>query len=299
MIEIEQILCPTDFSDFSRRALDHAVALARWYGASITALHVIPPIPSLLPLTPTYGNPIVFTPEDVAQFERHVVDFAKESNAPRLVQPVVLQGGVTEEIVRVAEALPADLLVMGTHGRSGFDRLMLGSVTERMLRKAPCPLLTVPAAAPDAVPGVGEPFRRILCAVDFFPSSMRALAFAESLANETDAALDILHVLEPLSVFEPVPMGAGGDPTINPEALAAARQRLRDATTWETREYSHVSQIVASGKPYVEILREAAERRSELIVMGAYGGHHRFPVFGSTTNQVVRAASCPVLTVRA
>jgi nucleotide-binding universal stress UspA family protein len=128
---------------------------------------------------------------------------------------------------------------------------------------------------------------------------MRALTFAESLAKEADAALDVLHVLEPASVFEPVPMGAGGDQTINPEALAAARQRLHDATTWETRQYSHVSPVVAAGKPYVEIIREAEERRSELIVMGAYGGHHRFPVFGSTTNQVVRAASCPVLTVRA
>jgi nucleotide-binding universal stress UspA family protein len=299
MIEIKQILCPIDFSDFSRRALDHAVTLARWYGASVTALHVIPPIPSLLPLTPTYGSPIVFTPEDIAQFERHVVDFAREPDSTQPVQPVVLQGSVTGEIIRVAEALPADLLVMGTHGRSGFDRLMLGSITERMLRKAPCPLLTVPAAVPDVVPRVAEPFRRILCAVDFFPSSRRALTLAESLAKEADAALDVLHVLEPVSVLQPVPMGAGGDPTINPEALAAARQRLRDATTWETREYSHVSPIVVGGKPYVEILREADERRSELIVMGAYGGHHRFPVFGSTTNQVLRVASCPVLTVRA
>jgi nucleotide-binding universal stress UspA family protein len=177
VIEIKQILCPIDFSNFSRRALDHAVALARWYGASVTALHVIPPVPSLLPLMPTSGSPMVFTPEDIAQFERQVVDFSKESDTPRPVQPLVLQGNVTGEIIRVAEELSADLLVIGTHGRSGFDRVMLGSVTERLWRKAPCPLLTVPAAVPDAAPRVGQPFRRILCAVDFFLASMRALAY--------------------------------------------------------------------------------------------------------------------------
>jgi nucleotide-binding universal stress UspA family protein len=210
---------------------------------------------------------------------------------------MVVEGGVSREIVRVASGLPADLIVMGTHGRSGFDRLMLGSTTEKLLRKSPCPLMTVPAHAPDAVP-VPVLFRRILCAVDFSPSSLRALSFAESLAEESDAHLRLIHVVEPRSIFEPVPMGASGGAVSDEEVRIEARRRLDAAISREARVYSHVSEIVISGKPYREILREAAEQESDLIVMGAHGGGIGALGFGSTTNHVVREATSPVLTLR-
>ena len=297
VINVRRILCPVDFSEFSRHALDYAVAIGRWYDARIVALHVLPPISAALPPTGEGLYPqIVFSPQDLEQFDKELASFAAASgDAP--VETQVLQGSVVGEIVGVATALPADLLVVGTHGRSGFDRLMLGSTTEKLLRKAPCPVLTVPARAPDATP-IGALFTLMLCAVDFSPVSLRSLALAESLAGEAAARLCVMHVLEPVSVFEPVVAG-GREAAVSADVRREARRRLEELTSSDSRAFSDVAEVVVAGKPYREILREAAEQGSDLIVIGAHGGRFGLPAFGSTTNHVVREATCPVLTVRA
>lgn len=297
MVTMRRILCPVDFSDFSRHALDYAVGIARWYDAGIRVLHVIPPITSMLPVS---GGglypPLVFSPEELQQFRSELESFARASGVEALDTEVV-QGSVPGEIVRSAKELPADLLVMGTHGRSGFERLMLGSVTEKLLRKSPCPLLTVPAGSPAVAP-VNALFSRVLCAVDFSPASLHALALAQSLAGEAAARLCVMHVLEPVSIFEPV-VAVGPDdlPAVNADHSREIRQRLEGLVGGETRAFTDVAEVVVSGKPYQEILRAADEQRSDLIVIGAHGGRLGLPAFGSTTAHVVREAQCPVLTV--
>jgi nucleotide-binding universal stress UspA family protein len=303
MTDIQTIVCPVDFSDLSRHALEHAIAIARWYGARLTVVHVAPPTSTLVP--PGEGGlaaSLAFVPTDVELVQRHLDAFARTAVAAvpggdgvRLAMQIA-EGSTVGEIVRLVDSQAADLLVMATHGRSGFERLVLGSVTEKMLRKSPCPLLTVPPRAEPPPVGV-DPFRRILCAVDFSPSSLRALRFAESLAEQADAELAVMHVIEPASVLEPVPAVQPGQA---PGAVARAvvEQRLREAIAADARIYSRVTEVIAHGKPYVEILREAGARGSGLIVLGAHGGLFGLPAFGSTTNHVVREASCPVLTVR-
>jgi nucleotide-binding universal stress UspA family protein len=295
MVTMRRVLCPVDFSDFSRHALDYAAGIARWYEARITALHVIPPITSMLPVSGEgLYPPLVFSAEDLQQFRTELESFARGSGIEALDTEVV-QGSVAGEIVRFAKELPADLLVMGTHGRSGVERLMLGSVTEKLLRKSPCPLLTVPAGVP-ALPPVNALFSRVLCAVDFSPASLHALTLAQSLAGEAAARLCVMHVLEPVSVFEPV-VAVGPDdlPAVNADHRREVRRRLEGLVSGDTRAFTDVAEVVVSGKPYREILRAADEQRSDLIVIGAHGG---MTVFGSTTAHVVREAKCPVLTVR-
>ena len=173
MIDLKRILCPIDYSEFSRHALDHAISIAQWYGASATALFVLPQVASLIPAgLPGLYPPIVFTTDDLQQFEAHLDAFVAEGGQNARVETVVVEGNIAEEITRLARELPADLLVMGTHGRSGFDRLLLGSVTEKMLRKAPCRVMTVPKRV-SGVPNGPIRFSRILCAVDFSPSSLK------------------------------------------------------------------------------------------------------------------------------
>jgi nucleotide-binding universal stress UspA family protein len=202
-----------------------------------------------------------------------------------------------------AAALPADLIVMGTHGTSGFQHLMLGSVTERVLRKAVCPVLTVP---PRAQATSRIPFSRLLCAIDFSDSSMAALQLALSLAEESDARLTMLHVLEwpweepPSPRLEDLPVEQGA-------ALAEYRRyrekmalmRLEALVPHSTRLSQRPVTRLSNGKPHVQMLEVAREEASDLIVIGVHG---RNPldvmVFGSTTNQVVRRAACPVLTLR-
>jgi nucleotide-binding universal stress UspA family protein len=300
MIEIKNIVCAVDLSDVSRHALDHALAIARWYGARVTVLHVVPPVSTLIPPGEAgLAVAVAMIPNDLPLLQTSLEAFVRTAAAGHDgtaagTDARVAEGNVVTEIAGLAMSLPADLLVMGTHGRSGFERFMLGSVTEKMLRKAPCPLLTVPPRA-GIPPAHADPFRRILCGVDFSPSSLRALQFAESLAEEADAELVVMHVIEPVSILEPVVQpGAGPGAGARAEAL----QRVQHLITRDARTYSRVSEVVVEGKAHVEILREAASRQSELIALGAHSGHRALLAFGSTPNHVVREAVCPVLIVR-
>jgi len=201
--------------------------------------------------------------------------------------------------------MKAELLVMGTHGRSGFERFLLGSVTEKVLRKASCPVLTVPRRHPDAVPATPVLFKQILCPVDFSDCSMQALNYAMSLAQEADAHLTVLHVMaHEMAVTDDAYSAIllndrEGLADFRERREADARQRLKQAVPETVAAYCSVETMVSSGKPSREILRIAAERQSDLIVVGVHGrGAADLMFFGSTTNHVVREATCPVLTVR-
>jgi nucleotide-binding universal stress UspA family protein len=306
MIEIRRILCPIDFSDYSRHALDHAVAIARWYDSTITLLHVFSVVPgaAYAPGTPMHPS-AVLTSTDRDELLASMKRFAEdEAGAAVPIQFEISEGNAAAEILAHASAMPSDLLVMGTHGRSGFERLMLGSITEKVLRRAACPVLTVPRHARDAVPAPPVLYKRILCATDFSDCATNALNYAMSLAQEADGQLTVLTVIEvppelPPNLHETVQ----GGPRTPGEYMAAAqedrRERLKAAVPESVRAYCTVETALASGKPYREILRVAADQQSDLIVMGIHGrGAADLLFFGSTTQHVVRQATCPVLTLR-
>lgn len=293
MIAFRRILCPVDFSDGSRHALDHAVAIARWYGGTVAAVHVVHPIPYADPLM---AGAIIFMPEDLDRTRQELAEFVTDETGTTPIDTAVVQGDATQTILKWAEDPPADLIVMGTHGRRGFERLILGSVTERVLRKASCPVLTVPPRAADAVPVGPVVFARILCPVDFTPASMKALAYAASLASETNSSLTVMHAVEPVPIYEPVV--AGGVGVVNYEEIAtrAMRARLHEAAP----RGRFVHEVVVTGRPYRAILQQAQDDHSDLIVIGAHGSlADRIGFFGSTTNHIVREAACPVLSLRA
>lgn len=308
MIEIKSILCPVDFSEHSRRALDHAVAIARWYGSTITLVHVhVAPPPALYGLEAPTPVGLVLTQEDRDRLIAAMARLAEAANASRVPIELVVADGMSaaSEILARASSMRADLLTIGTHGRSGFERLLLGSVTEKVLRKAECPVLTVPRGAADAVPAPVA-FKRILCPLDFSASSFHALDYAMSLAQEADAQLTVLHVMtydmavEAPEIYETVPAVS----TLTMADYRArceqhARERLHAAVPDSVRAYCAVETVTTSGKPYREILRMAAEQQADLIVMGVQGrGAADLMLFGSTTQHVVRQAGCPVLTLR-
>jgi nucleotide-binding universal stress UspA family protein len=300
VIEFRQVLCPTDLSDESMRALTYAAAVARWYDATLTVLSVVPAFdPMPVPPASLDGTVQVVYPasrEEVLDALRRVVKSAGvESLEPVLATEA---GDPAGTIVDRAIAVPADLIVMGTHGRSGFERLMLGSVTEKVLRKAPCPVLTVPphmtASAPAEVL-----FKRILCPVDFSPESLQALGFALDLARQADGTVTLLHVIEWLAEEEPRAYAHFNVPEFRQYLIQDARTQLHALVADEPQTFSTVVEKVTGGRAHREVLRLASELQPDLIVMGAQGrGGVGLALFGSTTQQVVRAAACPVLTVR-
>ena len=302
MIEIRRILCPTDFSEASKHALDHAAALARWYQCRVTVLYVHSPIvmSTLGPDIPLLQS-AVLTPEDRQALLRNLQEFARTEIGEHIdVDVMVSEGEAAAEIVQAAQESNCDLIVLGTHGRSGLEHLTMGSVTEKVLRKARRPVMTVPPRVPDVVPVPSALFRRVLCAIDFSPPSMQALDYACAIAQEAGGQLAVLHSVEFLP-GDPGPEASWATQTVADyfeQARAESDARLSAAVSSEVREYCQVETVMTTGSPYREILREAESRQSDLIVLGVHG---RNPIdvmlFGSTVYQVLRRARCPVLTV--
>jgi nucleotide-binding universal stress UspA family protein len=296
MIEIRRILCPTDFSSFAERALRQALTVARWYESSLSVLHVVPPVvpvDGMLPYTlQTLGNPSLRT-----RLERELAEFAAPARAAGVPTDTLLREGVlTAKILELARDLPADLLVMGTHGQGGLERLVLGSVTESVLRRAPCPVLTIPHEEPASAGPA--PFKRILYATDFSPPADDALDYALSLAEEAQGTLVLVHVME-----GPTLRATTSGLPLNVSPLTAdlaedARRSLRKAVPSSARDWCTTEEVIAFGRPAAEIMRVAREREAEVIVMGVHGRNALdLLLFGSTTNHVIRAAPCPVLTI--
>lgn len=303
------VLCPIDFSPASLRALRYAAAFAVWYDARLEVLHVAPAVDSGLVPTPADRR------EDDPPYPRSreaivaAIEGAIGSAGAGGVNPtaVVLEGRAHERIAHRAQAAPADLIVMGTHGRSGVQRLLLGSVTETLMRTAPCPLLTVPPAAP-AVGAAALTLDRILCPIDHSPSSLAALQYALDLGKRTDSGVTVLYALEymdPDDHLEVSPLdpchGASVESRRRHEHLLDhARARLHAQLEAVAVSGSPIEAVVVADRAYKAILRHAAESRADLIVMGAQGsGGLELLLYGSNTQHVVRAATCPVLTVRA
>jgi nucleotide-binding universal stress UspA family protein len=297
MVSINRILCPIDFSEFSLDALRHGLALAQWYSAQLTLLHVYQ-ISQPLPMESIPGSVPVFvdvdpnkTADEVRRFCAPLIGASDQS-----VQIVVKPGDAAREIRKEAERLPFDLLILGTHGRSGFERLFLGSVTEKVLRSTRVPVLTIP-------PPVREPgsplYKTILCPLEFSPASIRALEYALSLAKETDARLILLHAIEDV-------LGDAGAQTLGHLTVSEyyhhlehdAVRRLRAVVPDEARVWSRPEERVVKGRAHHEILKVAADEHVDLILMGVQGkGVVNRLVFGSTTHRVIREAGCPVLTL--
>jgi nucleotide-binding universal stress UspA family protein len=294
MVHISRILCPIDFSEFSRHALDHAAAVARWYEARLTVLYVFSAFSAMdMPLATMDEKERQRIIAELRSFTDHV-----SSDVP-LELRVEEADDIHREIIAQAQALHADLLVIGSHGRSGFEKLLLGSVTEKVIRKTPCPTMVVPRLAPDTPVNRPVHFRRILCSVDFSDGSLRALEYAVTLAEESDAQLTMLHVIEVPPELKENPLGEGFDvDRVRAEAEARSLQHLRELIPQDARMYSTVGTEVREGAAYWEILKVAAERTVDLIVMGVQGrGALDLLLFGSNTARVSRTARCPVLIV--
>ena len=303
-IEIDHILCPVDFSEISRRALRHAMAIAKWYGSRVTVLHVVSYAPAVdvMPLLAIESEGRRwFNEEDRQRIAAAAKRLAHEAVGGVVDADVVVVDSATidREILGQAAALDSDLIVMGTHGRSGFDRLMLGSVTEKVMRKAECPVMAVPPHAEHLVAPGDVEFDRILCAVDFSDCSLVGLLYALSMAEEADARITVVNVIEKPPELDAHPVSADFNADeVRASAEAERLGRLRALIPKEVLPYCSVETAVWEGRAWRGILALAADRKSDLIVMGVRGrGAVDLALFGSNTHGVIRGATCPVLTV--
>lgn len=285
-LALDNILFTTDFSPASERAFLFAVAFARWYGSKITVAHAVLPEPHYsVPL-----DPLPLDMDPVWQDARKAMTAFESSRAFHGVPHVsaLEAGSPWEAVSRLMRKQPVNLLVMGTHGRQGWKKLVLGSEAEVIFRQAPCPVLTVGPHVAAIDPEKWKPFT-IVYATDFSPTSLQALPLALSIAEESEANLILLH-LTPL-----VPIDAQ-EPT-----LRTIEQRLQDLIPADARDWCKASVMVRFEFPGEGILRLARERAADLIVMGAKrrtAPQAAAHIPWATAAEVVSHAQCPVLTVR-
>lgn len=293
-LRLKSLLVPTDFSPPSSRGLDCAVGLAQRFGSQIKLLHVV-------------DFPKIFNDKRAvfADWDKGIIEQAKARLQALQQDKIdefipanteVRSGRAYEQICEAAEDHGSDLVVISTHGYSGLKHLLLGSVAERVVRHAPCSVLVTRGRAPAATEPKLNP-KRILVPTDFSDSSLEAVDYALSWAREYQAEIYLLHVI--------------------PSCYATTDEMVREVCILEAelkhtseKELAALMKILRSqevpirtntrhGRPATEIAEAAGGFQADLIVMSTHGltGWNR-ALLGSTTEEVVRHAPCPVLVVR-
>jgi nucleotide-binding universal stress UspA family protein len=296
MTLIRQILCPVDLSDCSRAALEYAAALARAGQGRLTVLHVYSMLTAAhMPMLDGAPDRDVDPDRLTRDLEAFVLPVAAGLSIGLRVRRA---DDVRRAIIDDVNAVNADLLVLGSHGRSGFERLLLGSITERVVRKSPCAVLVVP---PQSAPAYDGRFRQIVCGIDFSASSLQAFRYAVSTVAATGADVTLVHALEmPPELRDSQIVAAYDVEAIRAAAEAGTRARLQAIAAGEAASPVCVNAMVVEGRAHREILKIAGARNADLIVLGTHGRSAIDRcVFGSNTDGVLRGAPCPTLTVRA
>lgn len=288
VLQLNNILFASDFSPASFAALPFAAQLAREFGAKLYAVHAKAPENYALPATEIW-------PIASEQLEKETADLKRtlRDDFPDIAtEVVIMEGGVTAVVDHVAETKNADLIVLGTHGRRGIGKFILGSVAEEILRQAPCPVLTV---GPHVAAGQlrATKFRKILYATDFAEGATTTFAFVVGLAQEQQAHLTLLHVIE---------KNKAGDLVQPHEIEQFALDHLASFVKDEVGFVSKPRSIVVHGSPGEKILEVAEREQADLIVLGlkkskGYIRATHLPT--AVAHQVISQATCPVLTVRA
>lgn len=295
MIQINRILIPIDFSEASKKALVYGFILAARFKAKLVVVHIVPDSSAL-----AYAFPI----EAAAIEQSQLAQASKELNAllskgPKTAieaEGITKVGHIDKELIAIVEKQSIDLVVMGTHGRSHAGRWIMGSVTERILRRIPVPVVTVSRIDDGrhlVNPSLANP-RHILYAADA-PEPGPALDYAVELAGRFAAKLTILHVVEPLD-----PLHAAGANLSSELAdrVNEVRRRFEKFLSRVNLRGVPIEMIVGTGKAYKEILSTAEDRGMDLIVLNMHRkGVVERASLGSTAERVVRVANVPVLSI--
>lgn len=296
MIRIRKVLFPTDFSNASTTALGHAVMLADSFSAELTLLHVAVDASHLRHADFPELEKAADELQELAEDQLAAIT---GTSRPRrlLVKRVVRQSHTPDqEIASYSHVEDFDLIVMGTHGRTGVAHLIMGSIAESLVRLAPCPVLTVREHMEKQE---ATPYLNILVPVDFSPHAEKALRYGVALAKNFEASLRLLHVLEKPVQPAHYQLDENALARLQPDIESRTQQAMREMVGKLAPKGLDYTMACALGRPYSEIVHDAEQNDSDLIVLGTHGlsGLQQF-FLGSTAAKVVRRAPCPVLTVK-
>jgi nucleotide-binding universal stress UspA family protein len=288
-ISMKNILFLTDFSAASERALPFVREIASDFGANVTALHVLVPdvLTYMTPDSPSAAIELQ-TESALAEMRRVESQLAGIPNKGMLVSEKKVWAAL-EPILKEDQV---DLIVLGTHGRTGLSKLLLGSTAEEVFRRSRVPVMTIgPSVRLDGRGGAR--WERVVFALDFTPECLKASPYAISFSEENDAQLTLVHVL-------PV-RGQRKQASKDGLTVAEAMHHLHEIVPPEAGLWCRPEAVVEHGEPATKILEVAKQRKADLIVLGIHGTNHALSTSHlerSVAHTIVANASCPVLTVR-
>jgi nucleotide-binding universal stress UspA family protein len=301
-VAIKNILFATDFSAVSEAALPYVAAINRRYGGIVHVAHVLPNTVLLRPGAP---DPAVMGSiyEDVHSTAQEKIQQLAQRLLGHSHKTYVRHGEVLDVIAEIILEQEIDLLVLGTHGRTGLGKLILGSVAEELFRGTVCPVLTVgpkvSAAArglesrrDHVLPPVQIKLRNILYATDFSPDAAKGASYAVSLAREFQSRLTLLHVIEDF----------GRDLHEHPGPIDTSLRMLEELVPDQDGLRYRPDFVAEYGTPSEVILQSAGEYEADLVILGARPAANKLAVAthfgGSVAHKIVVGATCPVLTIR-
>jgi nucleotide-binding universal stress UspA family protein len=296
----KNILFATDFSTTSEAALPYATSICRHFGSTLHAVHVLSDA-NILMMTGGVDYVGIGTIYEEAHTEaKEKLDqiVARSEDIPSHIY--IRHGQVWANLAGIVEENNVGLIVVGTHGRTGLGKLLLGSVAEDILRHAPCPVLTIGPKVTgraklralrnrDLAPAELE-VHQVVYATDFGPGSDAHAALAAVLAEEFRARLTLIHVIENYQELHS-----------RPGPIEKGLRQLRELIPESAGLYHAPETLLEFGDPAERILRDAADRGADLLVLGAHPARARSSATHlpwSTAHQVIADATCPVLTVR-
>jgi nucleotide-binding universal stress UspA family protein len=278
-VTFANILVPTDFSDVSERALDFAKALAKPANSQLLLVHVDPPVNLITPPEAAWIDDSGIQAMHQEQLDQTGAELGSQGYRATAVS---LTGPLYDQLLTAIEEYKVDLIVLGTHGRRGLDRLLLGSDAEALLRHARCPVLSVGPSVP-ALANRAWSIRQILCALTAEPRSTELAGYAEKLAAQVGAELSFFHVKNPRDLREPAWT-----------STEAGVRRSADDGTQPSFLYSRLSHGELGGN----IVDFARQSDSDLIVMGVRpASAMRSHLPPGIAAQVLMDAPCPVMTL--
>jgi nucleotide-binding universal stress UspA family protein len=289
-LALKNILLLTDFSEPSELAVPFAIAIAREYESRVYAMHALTPVPVAY-ASPETAAAAIGGLEEGAQAGMQLVDTQLVGVPHETI--LVRAESVWSPVEQVLSECEIDLVILGTHGRTGAIKLLLGSVAEEIFRRASVPVLTIGPSVRKGLHSGGQ-FRRVLFATDFTTEAKAAAPYAVSMAQENQARLLLLHVMR--------------DPDLktskrtSQDSVANAMYQLYELVPPEAELWCRPDATVRFGNPAERILEVAVEFEADLIVLGVRdaAGHLGAATHleRTTAHKVVAHATCPVLTVR-
>ena len=282
MIHIKKVMVPVDFSEASKKGVNYGLSLALEFEARLVLANIV-----------RYDSLAYLTAK------AHLLDLIPAELRERLdFELIVKSGDVRQELLGIVEEKEIDLVVMGSRGRSHVQRLLLGSVTERMLRKLHVPVLTVSHLEPERElhkPGP-VPLKKLLYATDLADGSEAGLEFSIRLARGLNAHLTVVHVVQPLDAAIYGIETAGYLPDYAVEARAQASERLNRLVGLVSDGSVPITTVLADGVAYERIHALAAGQKADLVVINLQGkGRLDRALLGRTAERVIRTATVPVL----